>query len=130
MAVGASLDHTHSQLIALPEVPKRVQEEIEGALRHYQYKERCIYCDIVRQDAGDGSRAVWETDQFLVPAHPHYNAIIHTAPIQQRLIPHYHWHIELMPKLTRTAGFEWGTGFYINPTPPELSAELLRDSAT
>ena len=38
----------------------------------------------------------------------------------------YHWHIELMPRVTRVAGFEWGTGFYINPTPPEEAARVLR----
>lgn len=39
----------------------------------------------------------------------------------------YHWHIELMPRLIKVAGFEWGSGFYINPTPPEVAAETLRD---
>ena len=36
-------------------------------------------------------------------------------------------HIEIMPRLTRVAGFEWGSGFYINPTPPEEAAKYLRD---
>ena len=39
----------------------------------------------------------------------------------------YHWHIEVIPKLTRVAGFEWGSGFYINPTTPEDAARFLRD---
>ncbi len=39
----------------------------------------------------------------------------------------YHWHIEILPRLTPLAGFEWGTGFYINPTPPEDAAAFLRD---
>ena len=34
-----------------------------------------------------------------------------------------------MPKLTNLAGFEWGTGFYINPTPPEEAAKFLREAA-
>ena len=38
----------------------------------------------------------------------------------------FHWHIELLPRITRVAGFEWGTGFYINPTPPEEAARFLR----
>ncbi|MBI3087319.1 MAG: hypothetical protein HYY91_00300, partial [Candidatus Omnitrophica bacterium] len=41
----------------------------------------------------------------------------------------YHWHIELIPRLTRVAGFEWGSGFYINPTPPEEAARYLREVA-
>jgi UDPglucose--hexose-1-phosphate uridylyltransferase len=40
----------------------------------------------------------------------------------------YHWHIEFMPRLTQVAGFEWGTGFYINPTAPEDAANYLRQT--
>ena len=56
---------------------------------------------------------------------PAYNLVIHTAPFSEELEEIYHWHIELMPKLTRTAGFEWGTGFYINPTSPEEATRVL-----
>jgi UDPglucose--hexose-1-phosphate uridylyltransferase len=42
---------------------------------------------------------------------------------------HYHWHVEVMPKLTQVAGFEWGTGFYINPVTPEEAAQVLREIA-
>jgi UDPglucose--hexose-1-phosphate uridylyltransferase len=52
--------------------------------------------------------------------------IIHSSPLQEDLGEFYHWHVELIPKLTRTAGFEWGTGFYINPTSPEDAAQVLR----
>ncbi len=173
---GASIEHTHSQLIALPIVPKKVQEEMDGARRYFDFKERCVYCDIVRQDIASGVRVVMETDDFLsispfaprfpfetwivprrhqshyeviderqvanlawivratlrkidkVLERPAYNMIIHTAPVQDGAVEHYHWHIEIMPKLTRVAGFEWGTGFYVNPTPPEESAKFLRDA--
>ncbi len=40
----------------------------------------------------------------------------------------FHWHIEIMPRLTRVAGFEWGTGFYINPTLPEEAARYLKEA--
>lgn len=40
----------------------------------------------------------------------------------------FHWHIEILPRLTPMAGFEWGTGLYINPTPPEDAAAFLRDA--
>lgn len=174
-AAGATLEHPHSQLIALPVVPKRVQEEIEGAHRYYTFRERCIYCDIVQQETATRERIVFESDHFLVMApfasrfpfetwivprrhnahfsssdapviqnlgwvvrtvlrkldkaleQPPYNFIIHTAPLQDGPLDHYHWHIEIMPKLTKVAGFEWGTGFYINPTPPEEAAQFLRD---
>jgi len=63
-----------------------------------------------------------------VPDHPPYNLVIHTSPITETLNDFYHWHIEIMPKLSKVAGFEWGTGFYINPVPPEESARLLREA--
>jgi UDPglucose--hexose-1-phosphate uridylyltransferase len=57
---------------------------------------------------------------------PHYNYVLHTAPCRERRLDHYHWHLEIMPKRTPMAGFEWGSGFYINPTSPEEAAEYLR----
>ena len=58
---------------------------------------------------------------------PAYNLILHTSPFGDDTADAYHWHVEILPKLTRVAGFEWGTGFYINPTPPEEAARFLRD---
>jgi len=57
---------------------------------------------------------------------PPFNLILKTAPIQEKNA-FYHWHIEILPRLTITAGFEWGTGIFINPTPPELAAQSLRE---
>ena len=57
-AAGASLEHTHSQLIALPVVPKRVREEVDSAKEYYNFKERCIFCDIIRQEVEDGVRMI------------------------------------------------------------------------
>jgi UDPglucose--hexose-1-phosphate uridylyltransferase len=64
----------------------------------------------------------------VVLAKPSYNYVVHTSPIGEETNDHYHWHIEMMPKLTKVAGFEWGTGFYINPTPPEEAARFLREA--
>jgi len=65
---------------------------------------------------------------------PDYNYIIHTAPFRRQKVGYwktidqdYHWHIEIMPRLTKVAGFEWGTGFYICPLPPEDTAKFLRE---
>jgi UDPglucose--hexose-1-phosphate uridylyltransferase len=68
---------------------------------------------------------------------PAYNFMLHTSPypIPRPGRPDYwgtiewdfHWHIEIVPRLTRVAGFEWGTGFYINPVAPEASTQVLRD---
>jgi UDPglucose--hexose-1-phosphate uridylyltransferase len=54
--------------------------------------------------------------------------VLHTSPFYDEVNEYYHWHIELMPKLTKTAGFEEGSGFYINPTPPEESAKFMREA--
>ena len=58
---------------------------------------------------------------------PPFNFIIHTGPWVEGHRRYYHWHMEIFPKLTRVAGFEWGTGFYINPTPPEEAAKYLNE---
>jgi UDPglucose--hexose-1-phosphate uridylyltransferase len=174
---GASLEHPHSQLIALPIIPKQAIEELEGAKQYYQFKERCIFCDEIRQELERGTRVVAENNGFVTLApfaprfpfetwilpkvhdshfenapshvyenfaralqllvakadrvldHPSYNFVIHTSPVQDGPNDYYHWHMEFMPKLTKVAGFEWGTGFYINPTPPEEAAKFLREAA-
>ncbi len=66
---------------------------------------------------------------------PAYNYVIQTAPFHREtrwdrwrtIEEDYHWHIEVMPRLTRAAGFEKGTGFYICAIPPEETAEFLRE---
>jgi len=58
---------------------------------------------------------------------PAYNLIVHSAPFAEAIDEIYHWHVELTPKLTRIAGFEWGTGFYINPVSPEEATSVLRN---
>jgi UDPglucose--hexose-1-phosphate uridylyltransferase len=174
-AAGASLTHSHSQLIALPVIPKRVMEEMNGCREYYRFRDRCLFCDIVVQEMDQKVRIVEETGEFLafspyaprfpfetwiVPKrhqcayemiegnqakalaavfrrtlrrlnlaleNPPFNFIVHSAPFSERAADFYHWHIEIMPKLTKVAGFEWGSGFYINPTPPEESAKYLRE---
>ncbi len=174
-AAGASLEHSHSQLIATPIIPKKVLEEIEGSRRYYEFKERCVFCDIVRQELSDQERIVKDYDSFIaiqpfaarfpfetwvlpkthqssyldmsesdytILAHtfkdilnrlklaldnPPFNFVLHTRPISKDHQEYYHWHFEIMPKLTKVAGFEWGSGFYINPTSPEEAASFLRE---
>ena len=176
LAAGASLEHSHSQIIALPIVPRRLSEEIEGAKSYFSYKDRCVFCDIIRQEFQQKHRVITENKSFLsiapfasrfpfetwilpkthhpsfehlelfqyelaaqilsdtlrrmnqVLADPPYNYVIHTSSFPEADAEHYHWHVEIMPKLTKVAGFEWGTGFYINPTPPEEAAEYMREA--
>jgi UDPglucose--hexose-1-phosphate uridylyltransferase len=174
---GATLEHTHTQLIATPIIPKIIQEELEGARRYYELKERCVFCDIVQQETAEanGRRLISMNERFVCMApfaprfpfetwilprrhdasyqvmsqpdefrdlavllkdtlwrlnraldRPPYNFVLHTSPISDRELEYYHWHFEIMPKLTRVAGFEIGSGFFINPTPPEDAAQYLR----
>jgi UDPglucose--hexose-1-phosphate uridylyltransferase len=174
-SAGASLEHSHSQLIALPVIPEIASEELNGSKKYFSYKDRCVYCDILRQEQEQKIRLVCENDEFLVtapfaPRQPFevwiipkshnadftqiteqqnralaqifsetlkrmdkalnrrpYNFMLHTSPVKENHQDYYHWHFEIVPKLTRIAGFEWGSGFYINPTPPEDAAKFLRD---
>jgi len=64
-AAGASLEHSHSQLIATPIIPKRVAEKIEGAKRYHGFKERCVFCDVIRQEITDQVRMVADFDAFI-----------------------------------------------------------------
>lgn len=57
--------------------------------------------------------------------HPPYNLVLHTLPSANEA---FHWHIEILPRLTYQSGFDWGSGFYVNPTPPEDAARFLREA--
>ena len=172
---GASLEHPHSQLIATPIIPIMVLEELKGAAEYYGMKERCVWCDVVRQERRDRRRMIMEAGGFVALApfaprfpfetwilptrhrsafeetgveelrgladvlgeflrrldrvlqRPPYNFMLHTAPLREGPLDHFHWHLEIIPKLTNVAGYEWGSGFFINPTPPEDAATALRE---
>ena len=62
---GASLKHSHSQIIATPIVPKRVIEELQGAQAHWRLKRRSIFVDIIDQELLMQERLVYENDQML-----------------------------------------------------------------
>jgi UDPglucose--hexose-1-phosphate uridylyltransferase len=59
--------------------------------------------------------------------HPPFNFMLHTAPLREGPLEHFHWHLEIIPKLTNVAGYEWGSGFFINPVLPEDAAAALRE---
>jgi len=182
-AGGGAIKHSRSQLMATPVNPKRVKEELVGARKYFEFKDRCIFCDLIRQELSFGERVIMDSDGMIAIApfasrfpfetwimpkehsadfiklkrhdvfelakvikqtlaklkkalnDPPYNYILHTSPVivpkkpgyWKTLDDDYHWHIEIIPRLTRVAGFEWGSGFYINPTPPEEAAKYLRE---
>ncbi|MCG2677112.1 galactose-1-phosphate uridylyltransferase [bacterium] len=94
-------------------------------------------CPTTQKNIPSLAEALKTTMQKLarVLNNPSYNYLIHTAPNRapradywQTIDQDFHWHFEIMPHLVRVAGFEWGTGFYINPTAPEEAAKYLREA--
>lgn len=171
---GATLEHPHAQLIALPYVPDLLATELRAGADHHARHERCLFCDVIRQEHRDRVRIVFENEacvvltpfasrapfeQWILPrrhashfedeprsvlgavAHafgeavrrldvalerPAWNLVLHSGPARERALPHFHWHMELVPALQRAGGFELSTASAINPVPPEEAATFLR----
>ncbi len=168
--------HPHSNVLALPVIPRRIDEEIWGTLDYFRRKERCIFCDIIKEEIASGKRLILESAHFLsfcpfasrypfetwiIPRRhssdfvsigddemqdlasimgsvfrrllrllqdPPYSFAIHSSPIQEKYHrSEYHWHMEIRPRIGLREGFEWATGFFVNPTPPEVAATYLRE---
>lgn len=175
-AAGATLEHPHSQLLALPMVPALLAAELEGAERYHAGTGRCYFCDLAEREAAGGDRLVLDSgplvalapyaarapfEVWILPKRHQarleaasesdlaclaqlfqtilrrlertlgqvaYNLYLHEAPPQSGAPAHYHWHFELIPRLARLAGFEWGAGMFINPVAPEEAARRLRQT--
>jgi UDPglucose--hexose-1-phosphate uridylyltransferase len=171
---GASLGHTHSQIIATPVVPGLIEVELLGGKEFHTRTGRCVFCDLATRELTLGERVIARSEQFLAVAayapryayefwvlplehhsryqtisdgaaqdlaglmhrvltaldqvggEPAYNWFLHTAPLHCRELPHYHWHIEVMPRTARPAGLEWGFGCFITTVSPETAAERMR----
>ncbi len=185
VAGGGHIKHARTQLIGTPVNLKRVKEELAGAKAYYDYRERCIFCDIIKQETRTARRVIIENNNFIaispfasrfpfetwilpkehacdfhkigrdkIPAFAEilgtvfartrsvigdfpFNFILHTAPFRrdskkrgywETIDQDFHWHFEILPILTRVAGFEWGSGFYINPLPPEDACKSVREA--
>jgi UDPglucose--hexose-1-phosphate uridylyltransferase len=81
--------------------------------------------DAVIADAAALTRLILQRLESVI-ARPSYNVALHTSPLHDTARPDYHWHWEILPRVTGIAGFELSAGWFINPTPPELAAERLR----
>jgi UDPglucose--hexose-1-phosphate uridylyltransferase len=171
---GASLGHTHSQLIATPVVPALIQTELDGAAAYFARTGRCVFCDVVERELAVGARVVARSEHFAVVTafaprfayemwvlpvrhesryesitdagalelarllkrvlraldavqhSPAYNWFLHTTPLRGGEPPHYHWHLEILPRTARPAGLEWGHGCHITTAAPERAASELR----
>ncbi|MGO9107789.1 MAG: galactose-1-phosphate uridylyltransferase [Thermoguttaceae bacterium] len=175
-AAGASLEHTHSQLLVIPRVPSVIAAEMTAALNYFRQRGCCPFCDMVREELAVGQRMIEETvhhlafapfaarlpfETWILPkchaghyeesprgqledlasivrsvirrleaavGRCAYNYVLHTAPFDITAPAHYHWHIEVVPILARTAGFELGAGWYINLVAPEEAACRMREA--
>jgi len=181
---GASLTHSHCQLITTPDLPQRVRQEVGACLEYAAGSGQCLVCDLVRAERRGNRRVVADYGEALVltpyasrfpfemlvlPAghtpdfgqasagqleamaralhtalsrldrvadDPPYNLVVHSLPACTAGLDEalgravaqgrFHWHIEILPRLTKIAGFEFGSGYFINPTPPELACRCLR----
>jgi UDPglucose--hexose-1-phosphate uridylyltransferase len=175
-AAGASLEHVHSQLIALPFVPHVLELEVVIANVFHQQRSECLMCHLLADEIRQGTRMIVQNSHFaaicayaarqpyetwIIPkAHAShyaelsdaesealaaifrqtlrllgtvltplaYNAVLHTAPAGDERSAAFHWHWEVIPRSASLAGFEWGTGMYINSVSPERAAIRLRSS--
>lgn len=172
---GATVEHSHTQIIGMPVVPTVVRSELDHARQFHDLVRDCIFCRMLKDELASAERIVYVGKEFVALApfasrfpfetwilprrhsthfeehdgatfgelavvlrtvlnrldaalnFPSFNYLLHTAPLTQG-VQHYHWHFEIIPCITRVAGFEWGTGFYINPVLPESAAEFLRQA--
>ena len=172
---GTSVEHPHSQILALPMVPHNVRHRIEEQRRAFDDMGACPVCAMLEEEVLDGERVISDNDHFVAfipyaafsPFHvwivpvrhgptfldqtsaelfsmasilkdvlariyvglndPDFNYNIRSAPNRDRSSSYIHWYLSLVPRVTTAAGFELGSGMYINPSLPEESAKFLRD---
>ena len=173
-AAGATMEHTHSQLIALPMIPPSLSRELKVMSGYREKASQCLLCEMQAAEKRLGHRLVAENDAFtafcayagrqpgetwIIPKNhqadflniapndcqllaeildqvlrhldvalrvPAYNSMIHSAPLEGDFVDHYHWRMVILPRVTTQAGFEWGSGCFINPIAPERIAQSMR----
>jgi UDPglucose--hexose-1-phosphate uridylyltransferase len=171
---GASLQHPHSQIMAVPIVPGDIRQRIEEARRFFDDSGQCVFCTMLDDELRRGERIVAANEQFaafvlyaasspfhmwIVPRRhrasffhldsaeldglasvmrdifsrlyhrlgdPDYNIVLRSTPAKEPENNYFHWYMAVVPRLSRTAGFELGSGISINPTIPEDCAAYLR----
>jgi UDPglucose--hexose-1-phosphate uridylyltransferase len=173
-AAGTSLEHPHSQMIAIPVITSQLRDRLSHALEHFDEYGECIFCRVLSQELEEGTRLVLETEHFvafiqfatLTPfsmlimprrhmacfvemrdaeaadlarilrrslaklyhglGDPDFNYVVRTAPTEYSGVKYYHWYVSIIPRLTKMAGFELGSGMFINVSLPEENASFLR----
>lgn len=172
---GASIYHPHSQLMAIPVVPRDVRRSYRGSEEYFREHGRAVHKQLINWELRQGERIVYENDTMVaycpfasratfevrifpkrrVPdfadatpkeladagdalrrvmkqmakklGNPSFNFFVHTAHCDDKTCQtHYHWHIEIFPKVSIWAGFEVGTGIEISTVSPKDAAKMLR----
>jgi len=168
LEAGASLSHTHTQLIATCMIPKTVEDELKVSEARFKKDKECTFCKIIEKET-KGARFIWQNNDFVVFApwasvHPfefwlfpkeHQCCLLDLSASQIKSLAeamrvslgglksmlndppynfgfhqicseHYHWHLEVYPRLSIWAGFEKSTGMFINVVSPEDAAKHLQ----
>jgi UDPglucose--hexose-1-phosphate uridylyltransferase len=174
-AAGTSLEHPHSQLVAMGIVPRHMRMQYDVATMYYDDNGSCLYADLAVRELDAGTRIIMATDSFVVfhpfasrrpfetwimprenqasfgqvsmedirnlaPVlrttllklyrgldNPDFNLVIDSAPVGEERADFYRWHIRIIPRITEAAGFEIGSGVYINTALPEETARFMHD---
>jgi UDPglucose--hexose-1-phosphate uridylyltransferase len=147
-SAGASIDHIHSQIIAIPIIPERLKCKCEIASNYFNRLNSCIYCSASiypfevwilprYHKASFGNIEDAEVEEFAkilqeilrkidrALGQPDFNYFIETAPIGNEKSNYLHWYLRIIPRIWNIGGFEIGTGIYINTHIPEETAEYL-----
>ena len=175
---GASLYHSHSQIITTPFIPVQMYEEISGALEYHNENGRCVYCDIIKEEKALNERVICENKNFIaispfasrspyqiyIIPKEHSDSIIHVSSsnildfasilkdvfdrlykllgevsfnyVLHTLLPTLenkyknssHWFLDIMPKMSKLAGYELGSGVFINSITPEDATNDLKNA--
>jgi len=95
-AAGQRVFHSHSEVVATPFVPRRVLHELRSAREYFQMKDRCLFCDMLRQELKQATRVVEATDKFIA-----FCPFATRSPYEVWLLPRQHHHkFETDPRRT------------------------------
>ncbi len=174
---GASIPHAHSQIVATPVIPQLVWNNKQGQIQYREYRDTCVYCDVIQAELSLNERLIASNDHFvglspfaarypfeiwIVPRRhaasfatlsaderlalaeilhllltrladalddPPYNYLMVSAPCKMvDQDDSFHWHMEIIPRLSVVAGFELGSNIFINTVTPEGACSYLRKS--
>jgi UDPglucose--hexose-1-phosphate uridylyltransferase len=175
---GASLSHSHSQIVATNQIPQAIEHSFARMKRHRASTGCCLMCDLVREERRQKDRVIASDDHTIAfcPFASHlpmlvrvttkqhqecfedlddpslrsvsrmvyrvigwletlrpgtaYNYCLSTKPSGiEDSSNSFHWSVDIFPRMTQVAGFEWASGSMINPVLPEFAARQYRHRA-